>query len=65
MTEKAKITADMNEEEDEIKKVIAALIQNFVQEEQGNRVTSNNMLALTVMINQALDGKISLKPEPQ
>ena len=65
MTEKAKITTDMNEKEDEIKKVIAALIQNFVQEEQGNRVTSNNMLALTMMINQALDGEISLKPEPQ
>jgi hypothetical protein len=47
---------------EEIKKVVEAILSNFLKEEQGNRVTSNNMLALSVHINGALDGKITITP---
>jgi hypothetical protein len=45
---------------DEVKKVISTLIDNFVKEEAGNRVTRNNMLALSLYIGQAVDGQITL-----
>jgi 1,6-anhydro-N-acetylmuramate kinase len=47
---------------EEIKKVVNVLLDNFAKEEQGNRVTSNNMFALATKINQALDGQITLTP---
>jgi hypothetical protein len=46
--------------EESIKKVVAALLANFTKEEMDNRVTNNNMMALTIMIGQALDGQITL-----
>jgi hypothetical protein len=49
---------------EEIKKVVILLLENFLKEEHGNRVTQNNMMALGVQIGQALDGKIVIdKPE--
>lgn len=49
---------------EDIKKVVAVLLENFLKEEVGNKVTPNNMLALSIHITQALDGKITLnKPE--
>ena len=47
---------------DAIKEVVQHLIQNFVKEEAGNRVTNNNMAGLTMMLMQAIDGKITMKP---
>ena len=49
----------------DVKKVIAQLIQNFVEEEQGNRVTKNNMMALTMLISQALNGQITINPQKE
>jgi hypothetical protein len=46
---------------EEIKKVVGHLLANFTKEEMGNRVTNNNMMALTMQIGQALDGQITLK----
>lgn len=66
MVKKAKFTAEEVElgkpsaTTKDTKKVIAVLIQNFVKEEKGNRVTSNNMLALNIAINQAIDGLITI-----
>jgi hypothetical protein len=45
---------------EDIKKVVGHLLANFTKEEMGNRVTNNNMMALTMMIGQALDGQITL-----
>jgi hypothetical protein len=56
-TEAVANTADM-------KKVVNTLIENFVNEELGNKITKNNMLALSLYITQAIDGQITLgKPE--
>jgi hypothetical protein len=46
---------------EDIKKVVGHLLANFTKEELGNRVTNNNMMALTMMIGQALDGQITLE----
>ena len=46
-----------------IKEVVNIILQNFVQEEIGNRVTKNNMMALAIQINQAFDGQITLPPK--
>jgi hypothetical protein len=46
----------------EIKKVVSHLLDNFLKTEAGNKVTPNNMLGLSVMITQALDGQITLTP---
>lgn len=46
---------------EEMKQVIAMLVQKFVETEQGNRVTSNNMVGFMQQIFGALDGEISLK----
>ena len=46
---------------EDVKKVIATLINQFVTAESGNRVTENNMMALHMKINMALDGAISMK----
>jgi hypothetical protein len=45
----------------EIKEVVGHLMANFIKEEMGNRVTSNNMMALAIQVNQALDGQITIK----
>jgi hypothetical protein len=45
-----------------IKKVVAALLQEFAKEEAGNRVTSNNIFGLSSKLMAALDGQITLKP---
>jgi hypothetical protein len=47
---------------EEIKKVVGVLLTEFVKEEAGNRVTSNNMAGLQMKIMMALDGKISMNP---
>jgi hypothetical protein len=67
MVKKAKISTNEvqagpanSSDTDEIKKVVAVLIQNFIKEEAGNRITSNNMLALSIGINQAIDGQITM-----
>ena len=50
---------------EEIKEVVGHLLANFTKEEAGNRVTSNNMLALTLHINHALDGQITLQKQEE
>lgn len=47
---------------EDIKKVVAALLQEFAKEEAGNRVTSNNIFGLSSKLMAALDGQITLKP---
>ena len=47
---------------EEIKKVVGVLLTEFVKEEAGNRVTSNNMAGLQMKIMMALDGKITMIP---
>jgi hypothetical protein len=44
-----------------IKEVVHNLIQNFVKEEVSNKVTNNNMAGLTMLLMQAIDGKITMK----
>lgn len=46
---------------EEMKQVIAMLVQSFVETEKGNRVTSNNMVGFMQQIFGALDGEITLK----
>jgi len=46
---------------EDIKKVVTKLIQDFIEEERGNRVTFNNMRSLHINITDALDGKITIK----
>ena len=43
----------------EVKATVGHLLANFTKEEMGNRVTNNNMMALTIQIGQALDGLIT------
>lgn len=66
MSKKVKEDVPMNvtpvPDMDEIKKVIGQLLQNFTQEEAGNKVTSNNMAGLAMNLMGALDGNITLKP---
>jgi hypothetical protein len=50
---------------EDIKKVMQTVIDNFTREEQGNRVTVNNMMALAIKVNMVLDGKITLTPPNQ
>jgi hypothetical protein len=45
---------------EEIKKVVQVLLNNFIVEEKGNTVTTNNMTGLAIKIDQALDGLITL-----
>lgn len=47
---------------EEIKKVINVILQEFIKEEAGNRVTSNNISGLQLKLSAALDGKITLTP---
>lgn len=47
---------------DKIKKVVDVLLQKFLEEEKGNRVTNNNMMALGIQIGQAFNGQITLTP---
>jgi hypothetical protein len=48
----------------EVKQTVGHILANFTKEEAGNRVTNNNMMALTIMIGQAIDGQITTtKPE--
>jgi len=59
---KAKIVPNIAE----IKSVISTLVNNFVEEEKGNRVTNNNMTGLTVKLMAAIDGQITTTPpEPK
>jgi hypothetical protein len=46
----------------EIRKVVQSILSNFLIEEQGNRVTKNNMQALMINVNHAFDGNITLTP---
>jgi hypothetical protein len=49
---------------EEIKQVVGGLLQNFVKEEAGNKVTTNNISGLAMNLMQALDGNITMtKPE--
>jgi hypothetical protein len=51
---------------EETKQIIAMLVQKFVETEQGNKVTSNNMIGFMQQIFGALDGEITLqKPAEQ
>jgi hypothetical protein len=47
-----------------VKQVISVVIDNFIKEEVGNRVTRNNMAGLTMTIMQAMDGNITLEQPP-
>jgi len=44
-----------------VQDVIKTIVQQFTKEELGNRVTPNNMLALSMKIDMAFDGKITLQ----
>jgi hypothetical protein len=46
----------------DIKKIVGQLLNNFLTEEHGNRVTKNNMFALATQINQTFEGQITLTP---
>jgi hypothetical protein len=48
------------EEEKDIKQVIGQLFKQFEQEEQGNRVTPNNMFALLTKVGMAVAGDIKI-----
>lgn len=48
---------------DELKKIIGIVMDNFFRDEQGNRVTRNNMRGLQMDIMLAIDGKISIKED--
>lgn len=50
---------------EEMKQVIAMLVQKFVETEQGNRVTSNNMVGFMQQVFGALDGEITLQQKPE
>ena len=56
---------DEIKEMQETKEVIRTLLADFVKEEAGNRVTSNNMGGLQMKLMMALDGKITLHPPEQ
>lgn len=45
----------------EMKQLLAQLFQKFVQDEQGNRVTQNNMAGLFGLVSSALDGNLQIK----
>lgn len=45
---------------EDVKKVIAELIKQFGIVEAGNKVTENNLMALHMKINMAIDGQITL-----
>lgn len=46
---------------EELKKVVAAILGEFVKVEQGNRITSNNMTGLQMQLFMALDGKVTIQ----
>lgn len=48
---------------DGLKKIIGIVMDNFFRDEQGNRVTRNNMRGLQMDIMLAIDGKISIKED--
>jgi hypothetical protein len=75
MVKKARVSADHGKLADEvtkkvapgpdqIKKVLAQIMQQFVHEEAGNKVTRNNIAGLTLQIHGAIDGHITLQ-KPQ
>jgi hypothetical protein len=50
---------------EETMQVIQQLIQNFVAEESGNKVTGNNMAGLMLQIQGAVSGSIRIKPQEE
>jgi hypothetical protein len=48
---------------EEIKQVVGHILQEFVREEAGNKVTRNNMAGLTMQLHGAIDGQITLKQQ--
>jgi glycine betaine/choline ABC-type transport system substrate-binding protein len=72
---KAKVAADQSKLASEVakkvapgpqqvKQVLAQILQQFINEEAGNKVTRNNMAGLTLQIHGAIDGHITLQ-KPQ
>lgn len=57
MSEEIEVTVD------ETKEVISALVQNFIAEEKGNKVTNNNMTGLLLHLMAAVEGKLRVKQE--
>ena len=57
MSEEIEVTVD------ETKEVISALVQNFIAEEKGNKVTNNNMTGLLLHLMGAVEGKLRVKQE--
>ena len=49
---------------EELQMIFQQLIMNFINEEQGNKVTNNNMAGLQQLLSLALAGKITTK-QPQ
>jgi len=45
----------------EVKQVLAEIMQQFVNEEAGNKVTRNNMAGLIMQIHGAIDGQITIQ----
>jgi len=48
---------------DQVKKVIGQIIQQFVNDEVGNKVTRNNMAGLTMQLHGAIDGHITIQEQ--
>jgi hypothetical protein len=52
-------TLDTNE----IKRLMHMVVRSFVTEEDGNRVTMNNMAGLLAKLHGIVDGEITIKEE--
>lgn len=48
-------------DKDSIKHTIGVLVDNFIKEEAGNKVTRNNMTGLAVQVMGAIDGTITVQ----
>jgi len=46
---------------DKVKEVLGQIMQQFVNEEAGNKVTRNNMAGLIMQIHGAIDGQITIQ----
>jgi hypothetical protein len=47
----------------EVKQVIGQILQEFINEEAGNKVTRNNIAGLTIQLHGAIDGHITIKQQ--
>jgi glycine betaine/choline ABC-type transport system substrate-binding protein len=63
MNDENKAVAPPKPTPEQIKEVMGQILQQFINEEAGNKVTRNNIAGLTLHLHAAIDGNITIKKQ--